>query len=73
MLNITPRIVQAVILGALLLHDAGAQNAAPADRNAINTVARPGGMLGIAKAGQSLTRNKVRKALAEQSKIQEKK
>ena len=36
---------QAIILCALLCQPASAQNAAPSDRNAINTAARPGGMM----------------------------
>jgi alpha-L-fucosidase len=35
----------ALILGTLLWLDAAGQNAAPADRNAVNTAARPGGMM----------------------------
>jgi len=45
MLNTILRTGQAVILGTLLLHDARAQNAAPAERNAVNSAARPGGMM----------------------------
>jgi len=39
------RTGHAIILSAMLFQQAGAQNAAPADRNAINTEARPGGMM----------------------------
>jgi len=44
-LNTTLRARQTLILAALLWQNAGAQSAAPADRNGVNTAARPGGML----------------------------
>ncbi len=44
-LNTILRTGQAIIVGTLLLHDAGGQNAASADRNAVNAGARPGGMM----------------------------
>lgn len=34
-----------IILSAILSQQASAQNAAPTDRNAVNTLARPGGMM----------------------------
>lgn len=39
------RVFALMAFGALPVWHAGAQNAAPADRNAVNTAARPGGMM----------------------------
>jgi alpha-L-fucosidase len=44
-MNALLRTGQAILLGGLLLQNAGAQNAAPADRNAVNTTFRPGDMM----------------------------
>ena len=45
MLNRTTSTLLAIMLGGLIWQQSSAQNAAPADRNAINTATRPGGMM----------------------------